>query len=131
MDTNDLTIARWVPIEEIAITPEVNSIHVDTRDFCCLLTKDTRKSAIKGPKFLIPVSQIKDWLLELERMTGGKGDWRCMNFQGIDANGWFKYIRLYRNDDESFIVCDREGHSVDIRLMTEDRLNKKGLCFQQ
>lgn len=126
---SDNITREWVPVENIVITPDINSIHADTRDFCCLLLQENRKEAIKGQKYTVEESEIKDWLTNLEKMTGGKGKWRMMNFKGLDTGGWFKYIRMYRNDDHSFIVCDREGHSVDPRLMTEDRLNRKYLCF--
>ena len=120
---------KWIPIEDLEITPEINSIHVDTRDFHCFVSEEKGKNRIKGQKFPIPVSEIKDWLLGLEKMTGGKGKWRLMDFRRIDSGGWFKYIRLYRNDENSFNVCNRDGNQVMWQLMTEDNLNKEGLCF--
>lgn len=119
----------WAPIEELEITSNINSIHIDTRDFHCLLSEEERTSAIKGQKYIIPINEIKIWLLDLERITGGKGEWRMLKFKNIDTNGWLKYIRLYRNDEETFIVCDRESHSIDWKGMTESNLEKEYLNF--
>lgn len=124
-----MIITDWSPLEDLDITPDVTAIYVDTRDFHCF-TAHISPKPLYGRKYLIPETQIKDWLLNLQDMTGGKGDWRMMNFRGIDANGWFKYIRLYREGSD-FIVCDRGGHSVDWSLMTEENLIKEHLNFMK
>ena len=51
-----------------------------------------------------------------------------MNFKGINAGyGWFKYIRMYRVNEDYFILCDNVNVPVDRSLMTEDNLIERNL----
>jgi len=125
----------WIYIDEIEVDNTVNTIHCDTRDFHCTLRddmidlKDAKHPEITrvlhNPDYLIDESEIKDFIKNTETITGGKGSWRCMNFNGIKtSNGWFKYIRMYRikSGSTKFVVCEGGNLPVKWRDMTSNNL---------
>ena len=69
-----------------------------------VFSKTNRKSYAIRPEEIIP------WLKELCEKTGGYNrDWRCLEAEVKDCDGWtLKYIRFVRNDKQpdEFIVCN-------------------------
>ena len=122
----------WIYIDDIEITDTVNSIHVDTRDFHCLLLEekiDLRDRCHReitrckhSNAYMIKADKIKEWLKSLETLTGGKRTWRMMHFRHTSDQGWFKYIRLYRIEGDMFIVCESHNKPVMWELMKESNL---------
>ena len=124
-------MSNWIYIDDIEVTNNVNTIHCDTRDFHCSVREDKTDSSNERHLEITPVlhnylihqNEIKGFLKNLETITGGKGSWRMMNFKEINAGyGWFKYIRMYRVNEDYFIVCDNVNVPVDRTLMTKDNL---------
>ena len=131
-------MSNWTYIDDIEVTDKVNTIHCDTRDFCCSVREETIDlrdarhpeitRVLHKSEYLIHESSIKPFLKNLETITGGKGSWRMMNFKGIKAGyGWFKYIRMYRVKRDYFVVCDNVNIPVDKSLMTEENLVERNL----
>ena len=126
----------WVYIDDIEITDAVNSIHVDTRDFHCVLSdkkidlRDRRYPEITRRKhdkaYTIKADEIKEWLRNLETMTGGRGTWRLISFSHVPDRNWLKYIRLYRIKGDMFIVC--EGHNEPVMLALINKSNLVKIC---
>lgn len=68
------------------------------------------------------------FLKNLETISGGKGEWRLLNFDNVDNKlGWLKYIRLYKYNDNQFIVCDSQSHAIEWKLCTKENLQSKYL----
>lgn len=125
----------WIYINEIDEIDykSIKSIHCDTRDFHLLFSKNSAKpdedvfkllKFKKVPdKFLINKEEILSFLKNLETISGGKGEWRFLNFDNVDDKlGWLKYIRLYKYNDNQFIVCDSQSHAIEWRLCTKENL---------
>lgn len=135
-------LQNWIYIDNIKDV-EINyellkSIHCDTRDFCILLSKNNANPNLdvfkllkfkKVPdKFLIKLDEILPFLKNVETISGGKGGWRCLNFNNVeDKLGWLKYIRFYRYKDNQFIVCDSQSHAIEWRLCTQENLQSEYL----
>lgn len=135
-------IQYWIYIDEvkdIEISYELlKSIHCDTRDFHLLLSKNNAKpdedvfkllKFKKVPdKFLINKEEVLSFLKNLETISGGRGEWRFLNFDNVDDKlGWLKYIRLYRYNDNQFIVYDSQSHAIEWRLCTKENLQSEYL----
>lgn len=134
---------EWNYIDDIVhISDNIEEIHVDTRDFCILLktenSEDLNKLKVFNllcsnkvvEKFLINQNEILNFIKEIEVISGGKGEWRFLNFATIDDTmGWLKYIRMYRYNDEQFIVCNSQSKAIDWRSCTENTLEKEYLNF--
>lgn len=126
---------KYTPIHK-----QVKAIHCDTRDFYITYSFDDICKGIHyddrvydllhseiDSKFLIHQDFILDWLESLETMSGGKCEWRCLNFKGIDSQGWLKYIRFYRYNDDMFVVCGWLSDPIKWELCTEENLEKETL----
>lgn len=126
----------WKYIDDIVITDNTQQIHCDTRDFCCKLYEfkldcivhaDLSKIAYKE-EHLIKTENIIPFLKQLETISGGKGNWRILQFKDLeDVSGWdCKYIRFYRIDD-NWIVCNRDANPIEAIISeSKDILFGKG-----
>lgn len=137
----ELKIDQWLPIEYFQYIPDsVTTIHCDTRNFNMIMRnekieKDKSKylyRLLHGAKinecFLIKRSEIVSWLRNVEEISGGKCQWRCLNFTTIKAKlGWLKYICMYYYKDDYFVVCDEYAEPIDWRTMNEETLEKEYL----
>lgn len=132
---------EWRYIDDITSLDGINILHCDTRDFHCALhstyidTKDAKNRAISRV-FHNFTYQLKDnellrWLKEIETMSGGKGEWRLLDFNKVHCDGWLKYIRCYRNpkNPEYFIICNGESIPIVWGLCDEEHLIKQYLNF--
>lgn len=134
MKTNE-----WCYLDDIrGIEDDVYSFHCDTRDFYCVKMSNpvsgiqpTEAEKLVKNRFAINIcllahkDEILPWLKSIEQMSGGKAEWRCLNFKGINTDcGWLKYIRFYRLDDNMFVVSDSEGKPFDTLLATEENLER-------
>lgn len=131
----------WMPIHEASeAEPLVTAIHCDTRDFAVMYshttyTRQDYKEVYRmlhggkiNEKFLIPKSEILPWLKEMERISGGRNEWRCLNFTHVKTElGWLKYIRFYRYKGDMFVVCDSYSTPFDWRGCNEYTIEKEYL----
>ena len=133
-------MSNWIYIDDLDVNNSVNQIHVDTRDFHCLLKDDhldlrdakhpeiTR--VLHNQEYLLHESKVKEFIKNLETITGGKGSWRMMNFNNVPTKlGWFKYVRLYRVRGEYFVVCEGSDIPVIHSLMNSENLQSKYINF--
>jgi hypothetical protein len=134
-------LMTWTYIDNVfKIYRDVKSVHCDTRDFAVaysdrLPQKDDNANLYRllhgskiNERFLIHKDRIIPWLKEVETIAGGKAEWRCLNFNGIDTRlGWLKYIRMYRYNQDMFVVCDSYGDPICWDLCTEENLDKESL----
>lgn len=141
----ELKIDEWLPIEYFPYIPDgITAIHCDTRDFEIVISRDALDKSIilqecinvfemihKGDideKYLIHRNEIPQWLRNIEEISGGKCQWRCLNFTTIKTKlGWLKYIRMYHYKDDYFVVCDGYAEPIDWRTMNEETLEKEYL----
>lgn len=141
----ELKIDEWLPIEYFQYIPHgVTAIHCDTRDFYMTISKDVIEGTkcINGcvnvfdmihkctidNKYLIHRNEIPQWLRNIEEISGGKCQWRCLNFTTINTKlGWLKYIRIYHYKDDYFVVCDGYGEPINWKTMNEETLEKEYL----
>lgn len=132
---------NWTSITEApAVDPLITAIHCDTRDFAMTYsyttyTKEDHKDVFRllhggkiNEKFLIEKEEILPWLAEMERISGGRNKWRCLNFTHIKtALGWLKYISFYRYTDNTFVVCDSYSTPIDWQGCNEQTIEKEYL----
>ena len=141
----ELKIDKWYPLEYFQYIPNsVTIIHCDTRDFYMVMSIEVIKGAecIDGcvnvfdmipkraidNKYLIHRKDIPKWLKYIEDISGGKCEWRCLNFTTIKTKlGWLKYIRMFYYKDDYFVVCDGYGEPIDWGTMNEETLEKEYL----
>lgn len=131
----------WEYIDDIKSLEGVNTLHCDTRDFHCMTRdenldmRDGRNKEIKcklhNADYIIPENELLSFIKRLETMSGGKGEWRCLNFEGVNCGGWLKYVRCYRTKKGDFIVCNRDNEPIEWRKCTEEALNKEHLGFSE
>lgn len=127
----------WTYIDNIsAIDDNVLSVHCDTRDFHILQTNEDKelhenfKQYENDESHTLSKDEIIPFLKNIETMSGGKGVWRFVNFNGIcgQCGIWLKYIRLYKCKNGRFIISDGET-VIDKNLITENNLDEKYLNF--
>lgn len=117
------TSGEWIPLEELHVTPEVTSVHVDTRDFRCLLK--TGEKPLNTLETQIRSGDLKEWLFFFRDICGGPGVWReVMTKDGIWS---FKYLRFRRGPGDGFGVYDRHGNPVDLGELTKENLKISAL----
>ena len=116
-----MALTDWVYIDDVSeVLTDAKSLHTDTRDFCVIQSEQTcetnkpvfklLKSKSVKEKFLISKDEIIPFIKHMESLSGGKGRWRFLSFDGVkDADDWFKYIRIYRYSPTQFIVCNSQG----------------------
>lgn len=130
----------WTHISEApAVGPHFTAIHCDTRDFvvmysCTTCSQHDQKEVYRllhgkiNERFLIPQGEIIPWLKHIEAISGGRCEWRCLNFTHIKtALGWLKYIRFYRYTTHLFVVCDDGNAPIDWQRCSEQTIEKEYL----
>lgn len=133
-------MSGWIEIQDAVMTDDIQQVHCDTRDFHAVFTADrytesdvnTRPwwGVRHDPRFLISQNEVIPFLRKLEDMTGGRGEWRMMNFANVKTFcGWFKYVRLYRVSPTHFIVTDGFV-AANVSQMNERNLDKEHLCMR-
>lgn len=102
---------NWKPLDELKITPDINIIHVDTRDFH--FVTNVIKVHLE-PKALIKEEDIIPVLKDLYNKSGGNVEWRLLSFDGYkDIGGdWCKYLRFYRFNKSLWNVCDQYKNPI-------------------
>lgn len=115
----------WIPYTEVNFSdPEVNQLHVDTRDFHVLVQKEPSEKGLKDlgtlyrypERFFYTEEEVKNLIDRLFKESGGFRKWRVLWIDCV--NDWFKYIRIYRvpptaEHGNSLIVCTRDNYALD------------------
>ena len=129
----------WISIDDVKEIPStVTSIPCNTRNFHVLLSTDKITKENQAYELihrrgwnvclLEEGESVISWLKGLETMSGGKAEWRCLNFKGVPTKtGWLKYIRMFRIDEKMFIVCNDDLEPINTMDCVEDNLEKKFL----
>lgn len=101
----------WKPLNELKITPDMNIIHVDTRDFH--FVTNVMKVRLE-PRALIREEDIILVLKDLHNKSGGNIEWRLLSFDGYEDSGgdWCKYLRFYRFNKYLWNVCDQYKNPI-------------------
>jgi hypothetical protein len=144
-ETKEEPESEWISHLDIDYNDDgICQIHVDTRDFSCLIEKEEADFVSFPPElseeFVWSKDEVKKLLEDLFVRSGGKADWRMLviidelKMKRIEENNgkrnkesiyaeftdsfWeLKYIRIYKYED-NFVVCTKD-----------DKLIKK--CFFQ
>lgn len=134
----------WIKIDEVEITPEINCIHCDTRTFhaiCNIIDFkkiendkyyeltfnklidfiDEHKNII-DEKYLINVNDIIPFYQKLRDIKLYSKEF-VLRFNGVEGCGfWLKYVRMYRINEEQFIVCNMDAKPIEWRLLSKDNV---------
>lgn len=96
----------WKPLNELVITPDINIIHVDTRDFHFTTSIMEVKPS---NEVLIKEEEIIPFLEDLRNRSGGRIKWRLLRFEKYKdySETWYKYLRFYRYDKDTWNLCDQ------------------------
>jgi hypothetical protein len=112
-----MKLNEWIPLSEVSTIPEeVQFINCDTRDFHVLLStepcgrQEIFADITKDSDYCIKEYSILALLKQLQKITGGEGDWRHIELKN---KKWLKYIWFIRHDDLHFVVATREGELLD------------------
>lgn len=132
----------WIKIDEVEITPEINCIHCDTRTFhaICNIIEfkkiendkyyeltfnklidflDEHRNNI-DEKYLINVNDIIPFCQKLRDIKLYSKE-LVLRFNGVEGCGfWLKYVRMYRINEEQFIVCNMDSKPIEWRLLSKD-----------
>lgn len=140
---------EWKYIDEIVVNENINSFHCDTRDFYIFATEQFMEKELRD--FIEKIKQFppileacifenfdeaKNYLKDLEKASGGKGEWRMLNFN-LPVNsskyfkGWYKYIRFAKTELGWFCYTTEGADHFVIRkdFMNEKTIDKEYLNF--
>lgn len=134
MEEKDL-FDPWKYIDEIEMSSDICIITCDTRDFCCDIVnafeEKTKKYVskiykkyLKDERYIIGQTELLPFLKELETISGGKGEWRFLDFKNIETpSGWgMKYLDFYRIDNQHFFIANHDEQPVEWRILTKENL---------
>jgi hypothetical protein len=113
------TEAVWIKHREINYADtNIKQIHVDTRDFHCLV--DTEDMDIPLPdyvhnsdgRYFYTIQEIKVLIEKLFIESGGDLPYRVLCFVKNTCGWELKYLRFYKSE-KGFVVCTRENKFKD------------------
>lgn len=134
----------WIKIDEVEITSEINCIHCDTRTFhvkCNIIDfkkiendryyeltynkfidfLEEKKGNI-DEKYLININEIIPFLLNIREIKNYANE-PILRFNGVLGCGfWLKYIRMYKINDNQFIVCNSDCVPIEWRLLSKNNV---------
>lgn len=133
----------WIKIDEVEITPEINCIHCDTRTFHakCNIIEFKKFENDKyyeltfnklidfldntnhiDEKYLIDINDIIPFCQKLRDIKLHSKE-LVLRFNGVEGCGfWLKYVRMYRINEEQFIVCNMDSKPIEWRLLSKDNV---------
>jgi hypothetical protein len=106
----------WINHKEVKYADEsVKQIHVDTRDFHCLVQTEDHTEEVPfdkllkyGKEFFYTPKEVEDIVNYLFDKSGGERKWRMMCFKKLSCGWELKYIRFYKTE-YGFVACNRDG----------------------
>lgn len=134
----------WIKIDEVEITSEINCIHCDTRIFhakCNIIDfkkiendryyeltynkfidfLEEKKGNI-DEKYLININEIIPFLLNLREIKNYANE-PILRFNDVLGCGfWLKYVRMYKINDNQFIVCNSDCVPIEWRLLSKNNV---------
>lgn len=133
----------WIKIDEVEITPEINCIHCDTRTFHakCNIIEFKKIENDKyyeltfnklidfldntnhiDEKYLIDINDIIPFCQKLRDIKLHSKE-LVLRFNGVEGCGfWLKYVRMYKINEEQFIVCNMDSKPIEWRLLSKDNV---------
>ena len=118
-----MKLNEWIPLSEVSYIPQnVKFINCDTRDFHVFLSTEPSSlqeilvDITKNSDYCIKEYFILDLLKQLQKITGGEGDWRHIELKN---KKWLKYIWFIRHGDLHFVTVTREGELLDPNKIEE------------
>lgn len=125
-------MSDWRYIDELNLE-KFPSVRFDTRDFFFIELTDVNLSeygkVLKYPdRFCRSREFAEEWIKNLEVITGGKAEWRLLNFSGIKyADYWeMKYTQLI-STPQGYIVTNRLGKAIKWDDLIESNIDKDAL----
>lgn len=139
-------MSEWIYIGEIDTLPTTSVMHCDTRDFSVICPETVDKESLHKTyanlrhsgkslsKCTISHNEILPLLKDLEKRSGGKGDWRMITTQSYKS--WLKYIRFVKvlddpSEEPKYIVYTNIGDTytpIDLNTLKEP-INEEYLNF--
>lgn len=124
-------MSDWRYIDELNLE-KFPSVRFDTRDFFFIELTDVNLSeygkVLKYPdRFCRSREFAEEWIKNLETITGGKAEWRMLNFGIKYANYWeMKYVQLI-GTPQGYVVTNRHGRTIKWNDLVEDNIDKDAL----
>jgi hypothetical protein len=92
----------WIPLHKFDFdNPDLQHIHIDTRDFCVSGVKTAPKEYKPSESLQqnVTIEQIKEAVFKWKEQSGGEREWRHFDLLNTKHSGsWeFKYLRFYRS----------------------------------
>lgn len=122
--------SKWIPFREIDwLDSNNNRFNIDTRDFCCSYSlsnephPDYERLKKYPSRFFYTEEELKYNIERLYEESGGEKEWRCLMLisDDIRVNNWhMKYIRIFRLEDNNFIICNSEYQALPKNLLSCD-----------
>ncbi len=118
---------NWIKHTEVEYDNEsVKQIHVDTRDFHCLVMMKDHEEEVDLEKlkkfdndYFYTPSEVKNIIQYLFDKSGGERKYRMLCFKTLSCGWELKYIRFYKTK-YGFIVCNRNGKFKDKMFWTSE-----------
>lgn len=118
---------NWIKHKEVEYDNEsVKQIHVDTRDFHCLVMMKDHEEEVDLEKlkkfdndYFYTPSEVKNIIQYLFDKSGGERKYRMLCFKTLSCGWELKYIRFYKTK-YGFIVCNRNGKFKDKMFWTSE-----------
>lgn len=84
--------------------------------------KITRKKGNIDEKYLININEIIPFLLNLREIKNYANE-PILRFNGVLGCGfWLKYVRMYKINDNQFIVCNSDCVPIEWRLLSKNNV---------
>lgn len=126
---------EWVFFRELDfLCPKNNIFSVDTRDFHCGYTfkkeEHPNLATLRKYKssFIFTREEVVEFLERIYVESGEEKEWRYLELDYNDArvkNWLLKYIRIFRNNDGTFLVCNDEKVALRRDMINSKVLNRQ------
>lgn len=98
-----------------------NKFSIDTRDFHCGYTNDLHPdyhTLVKfKERFFHTEEELLNTLNRLHSESGGDCEWRYLSLE-TGCNWGLKYLRIYRTDEDLFIICDSYSKALSKEFLS-------------
>ena len=130
MDTDQMENNSWIPFQEVDFNDKsILQYYIDTRDFHCKTNKEeltTLGDKINWDKiskypdrFYYTDGEVSFFLQRIFQESGGEGEWRYLVLDIPKGENWnFKYIRIYRIIDNTFLICNKDSYAMNKEILT-------------
>lgn len=118
----------WTTFKETTFPDTLSQIHVDTRDFCFLISDDNFDFDISKiqnypDRFFHTIESVKSVFEDLYTRSGGWANWRYLALKGEgekSSENWnLKYIRVY-NTKLGFVICGNDNKALSKSVLNSE-----------